>query len=98
MIIRGVLVFPSMPKGEIVDQWLSLMSTQAEPGPAPILHGKFDLKNYSILSQGYLGWFLLVEIFPLIYGSPRNSSWFERYSCLNLVTPVSGLKPHGVVA
>ena len=27
MIAGGVLVLPSMPKGEIVDQWLSLMST-----------------------------------------------------------------------
>ena len=25
MIIGGVLVFPSMPKGDIFDQWLSLM-------------------------------------------------------------------------
>ena len=32
MITRGVLVLPSMPKGEIVDQRLSLMSTQATPG------------------------------------------------------------------
>jgi len=27
MTAGGVLVFPSIPKGEIVDQWLSLMST-----------------------------------------------------------------------
>ena len=27
MIVGGVLVFPSMPNWEIVDQWLSLMST-----------------------------------------------------------------------
>ena len=27
MIIGGVLVLPSIPKGEIVDQWLLLMST-----------------------------------------------------------------------
>ena len=51
MIIGGVLVLPSMPKGEIVDQWLSLMSTQASPGATPILHGNFDLPNYYILGQ-----------------------------------------------
>ena len=43
MIARGVLVLPSMPKGEIVDQWLSLMSNQAAPGANPIFHGNFDL-------------------------------------------------------
>ena len=98
MIARGVLESPSMPKGEIVDQWLSLISTQAAPGATPIFHGNFDLPNYYIMSQGYFLWFLLFNMFPLIYGSPRNSSRFERYSCLKLVTPVSGLKPHGVVA
>ena len=45
MITRGVLVFPSMPKGEIVDRWLSLMSTQEAPRANPILHGNFDLPN-----------------------------------------------------
>ena len=45
MIGRGVLVLPSMPKGEIVDQWLSLMSTEAAPGANPILHGNFYLPN-----------------------------------------------------
>ena len=45
MIIGGVLVLPSMPKGEIVDQRLSLMSTKAAPGANPILHGNFDLPN-----------------------------------------------------
>ena len=45
MITGGVLVFPSMPKGEIVDQRLSLMSTQAAPGANPILHGNFDIPN-----------------------------------------------------
>ena len=34
MIIRGVLVFPSMPKVEIVDQWLSFMSTWGYPNLA----------------------------------------------------------------
>ena len=43
MIAGGVLVLPSMPKGEIFDQRLSLMSTQAAPGATPILHGNFDL-------------------------------------------------------
>ena len=51
MIARGVLVLPSMPKGEIVDQQLSLMSTQAAPGATPILHGNFDLQNYYNLGQ-----------------------------------------------
>ena len=51
MIEGGVLVFPSMPKGGIVDQWLSLMSTQAAPGATPILHGNFDLPNQYILGQ-----------------------------------------------
>ena len=45
MIIGGVLVLPSMPKGEIVDQRLSLMSTQETPGANPILHGNFHLQN-----------------------------------------------------
>ena len=45
MITGGVLVLPSMPKGDIVDQWLSLMSTQAAPGANPILHANFDLPN-----------------------------------------------------
>ena len=73
------------------------MSTQAAPRATPILHGNFDLKNYSILSQGYFGWFLFVKIFPLVYDMPHNSSQFERYLCLKLVTPVSGIKSHGVV-
>ena len=42
MIAGGVLVLPSMPKGEIVDQRLSLMSTQATPRANPIFHGNFD--------------------------------------------------------
>ena len=45
MIAGGVLVLPSMPKGEIVNQRLSLMSTQAAPGANSILHGNFDLPN-----------------------------------------------------
>ena len=45
MIVWGVLVFPPMPKGEIVDQRLSLMSTQAAPGANPILNGNFYLPN-----------------------------------------------------
>ena len=44
MIPGGVLVLPSMPNGEIVDQQLSLMSTQSAPGATPILHGNFDLQ------------------------------------------------------
>ena len=51
MITWGVLVFPLMPKGEIVDQQLLLMSTQATPGATPIWHGNFDLPNYCILGQ-----------------------------------------------
>ena len=45
MIAGGVLVLPSMPKGEISDQKLSLMSTQETPGANRILHGNFDLPN-----------------------------------------------------
>ena len=45
MILGGVRALPSMPKGEIFYQWLSLMSTQAAPGATPILHGNFDLPN-----------------------------------------------------
>ena len=74
------------------------MSAQVAPWATLILKGNFDLKNYSILIQGYFGLSLLVEMFLLIYGMPSNSSRFERYSCLKLVTPVSGLKPYGVVA
>ena len=51
MIARGVIVLPSMPKWEIVDQQFSLMSTQVAPGATPILHGNFDLPNYYILGQ-----------------------------------------------
>ena len=54
MIARGVLVLPSMPKGDIVDQWLSLMSTQAAPGSTSILHGIFDLPNCSIVVKNIL--------------------------------------------
>ena len=45
MIVGGVLVFPSMPKGEIVDQRLSLMSTQSAPGANRIFHWDFYLPN-----------------------------------------------------
>ena len=45
MITGGVLVLPSMPKGEIFCQWLSLMSTKVALGPTPTLHGNFDLPN-----------------------------------------------------
>ena len=45
MIAGVVLVLPSMPKGEIVDQRLSLMLTQVAPGATQILHGNFELKN-----------------------------------------------------
>ena len=51
MITGGVLVLPSMLKGEIVDQRLSLMSTQVALGATPILHQNFDLQNYYILVQ-----------------------------------------------
>ena len=51
MIIGGVLVLSSIAKGEIVDQRLSLMLTQAALGANPILHGNFDLPNYYILGQ-----------------------------------------------
>ena len=44
MITGGVLVLPLMPKGEIVDQQLSLMSTQEAPGATQILHGNFELQ------------------------------------------------------
>jgi len=39
MITGRVLMLPSMPKGGIVDQWLSLMSTQAAPGATPMIYG-----------------------------------------------------------
>ena len=66
MIAGRVLVLSSMPKGEIVGQWLSLMSTQGAPWATPILHGNFDQKNYYILGQEYFLWFLLVDMFMLI--------------------------------
>ena len=53
MIAGGVLVLTSMPKGDIVDQWLSLMLTQEAPGATPILHGNFYLPNYYIMGQEY---------------------------------------------
>ena len=98
MIAGGVLVLPSMPKGELVDQWLSLMSIQAAPGATPILQGNFDLITHIILRQRYSRWILLVHMFPLIYGMPPSSSRFDNYLHLMLVAPVSGLKPYGVVA
>ena len=98
MTVGGVLVLPSMPKGEIVGQRLSLMSIQAAPGANPILQGNFDLPNYYILVQECFFWFLLVEMFLLIYGTPCNSSQFERYSCSKFVPPVTGLEPHRVGA
>ena len=59
MITWGLLMLLSMPKGEIVDQWLSLVSTQAALGATPILHGNFDLPNNYIMSQGYFYGFYL---------------------------------------
>ena len=53
MIAGEVLVLPSVPKGKIVDQWLSLISTQVAPRATLIFHGNFDLPNYYIPSQGY---------------------------------------------
>ena len=53
MIAGGVLLLPSIPKGEIVDQWWSLMSTQAAPGATLILHGNFYLPNYYIVGQEF---------------------------------------------
>ena len=63
MITRGVLVFPSMSKGEIVDQWLSLMSTQAAPRATPILHGNFDLQNYIFWVKNIFDGFYLSRCF-----------------------------------
>jgi len=76
----------------IVYEWLSLMSTQEAPHTTLILHVHFDLTSYSIMSERYFRRILLVEMFPLTY-----SSHFEIYSCLKLVTIISGLKPYGVV-
>ena len=45
MIAGGVLMLPSMPKGEIVDYRLPLMSTKEAPGANTILHGNFYLPN-----------------------------------------------------
>lgn len=73
MIAGEVLAFPSRPKGEIVDQWFSLMSTQATPRATSILHRNFHLKALSNLSQVSSRWILLVEMFLFIYGTPRNS-------------------------
>ena len=41
IIARGVLVLPPMLKGEIVDQWLSLMSTQETLGGTRYCMGIF---------------------------------------------------------
>ena len=98
LIAGGVLMFPSMPKGEIVDQWLSMMSTQVAPKVTTILHGNFDLTTPSIFTEGSPIWILCIEMFPLIYGISCSSSRFEIYSCLMLVSLVSGLKSHRVVA
>ena len=73
------------------------MSTQAALGATLILKGNFDLTNHIILHQISSLWILLIDIFLLIYGMPPSSSRFESYLCLKLVTPVSGLKPYGVV-
>jgi len=74
------------------------MSSQAAPRATSIFHGNFDLTNHIILRQISSQWILLIDMFPLMYGMPLNSSRFEIYLFLKLVTPVSGLKPYGVVA
>ena len=59
MITGGVFVLPSIPKGEIVDQRLSLMSTQAAPEANPILHGNFDLQiNIFWVNNAFDGFYL----------------------------------------
>ena len=61
MIAGGVLVFPSMPKGEIVGQRLSLMSTQATPGATQIFDWNFCLPNYYIwVKNSFDGFFLSI--------------------------------------
>ena len=73
------------------------MSTQVAPGATQSCMVILTYQITIFLGQEYFLWFLLVDMFPLIYGTPCNSSRFERYSCLKFVTPVSGLKPHVVV-
>jgi len=48
MIATRVLVFPSMPKGEIGYKWLSMMPTQATQGLTPIFDDKFDMEIHGI--------------------------------------------------
>ena len=78
MTTGEVLVLPSMPKGEIVDRWLTLMSTQAAPGATTIFVDNFGMKIYGLLSPNPPYSILLEELFLLICGMPRSSSWFER--------------------
>ena len=59
MIAGGVLLLPSMPKGEIVDQQLSLMSTQAAQGANPILHGNLSYQiNIFWVNNDFDGFYL----------------------------------------
>ena len=60
MIAGGVLVLPSMPKGEIVDQQLSLMSTQASLGLTQYCMGFFTYQiNIFSVNNYFYGFYFL---------------------------------------
>lgn len=57
----------------------------------------FKEENHGICLGDPRHWILLVEMFPVVYGTPQEASWFERYSSLKVKTPISGLKSQGMV-
>ena len=74
------------------------MSTQETPRITLNFHGTLGTIIHGFSSHHHYKNTLLKNIFLSVYSSPRNSSQFVSYSILKLVTPISGLKPHGVVA
>lgn len=74
------------------------MSTQATPRMTLNFHGTLGITIHDFSSHNHYRNTLLKNKFLSVYSSPRNSSQFVSYSRLKLVTPISGLKPHGVVA
>lgn len=72
MIVGGVLVLPLMPMGEIVDRWLSLMSTQAAPGDAP-------------LSLANMTWQLIVSCIHTTLDGFFSSRCFRWYVALHIL-------------
>jgi len=74
LIVGEVLVLPSMPKWEIADLRLALMSTQAAPGMSLNVHGTLGIVIHDFLFHNLYRNIILKNIFLPVYSSPRNSS------------------------